>query len=313
MSDKYTNRTGISSCIADAIQSYNEDYDSVGWQSVTSLIDSPRAVLLKQRHGEKITEDVADLIWSFFGNMGHLIAERNASLGSMAERRFLLKYKDKEISFKPDLLERDPNEFNVFELNDFKFTSVYVLKNALAGNPKIEWVRQMNFYVWSLKQLGYEVSKIKLHIIARDWRSSEALREHNYPPNQCGVVEVPIWSDEKIKNYIDERIELFKDAEQLSDRDLPFCSQEERWADPDRFAVVKKDGKVSKSSGYKTALPKASSFTDRSEAQLFIQGRKDKDNLEIEYRKGESRRCARGYCKAAPFCNQFKEQISPPF
>nr|BAR33769.1 hypothetical protein [uncultured Mediterranean phage uvMED] len=313
MNKKYTNRTNLSSSIADAIISYNEEYDKVGWQSVTSLIDSPRAVLLQQRHKDKTTEDIADLIWSFFGNMGHLIAERNASIGSMAERRFILKHKDREISFKPDLLERDPNEFNRFELNDFKFTSVYVLKSALKGYPKIEWVRQMNIYVWALQKLGYEISKINLHIIARDWRSSEAIRELDYPPNQCAVIEVPIWDEEKIQKYIDERIDLFKDVEGLSDDDLPFCSQEERWADPDRFAVVKKDSTASKSTGYRKALPKASSFTDRSEAQMFIQNREDRDTLEIEYRKGESRRCQRGYCKAAPFCNQFQEEINPPF
>ena len=63
---KYTNNTNISSSIADAVESFNEDYDSVGWQSVTSLIDAPRAKLLRERHSDKITEDVADLLWSFF-------------------------------------------------------------------------------------------------------------------------------------------------------------------------------------------------------------------------------------------------------
>ena len=310
---KYTNRTGISSCIADAIESFNEDYDSVGWQSVTSLIDSPRSKLLTQRHQQKITEDVADLLWSFFGNMGHLIAERNASIGSMAERRFLLEHMGKQISFKPDLLERDPNEFNVFELNDFKFTSVYVLKNALDGNVKIEWERQMNIYVWALKQLGYEVSKIKLHIIARDWRSSERLRDSSYPANQCAVVEVDIWEDNKVESYVNSRVKLFKECEDLEDNELPFCTMEERWADADKFAVVKINSVESKTTGYKKALPKAGNFLDRSEAQLFIQSRKDSDELEIEFRKGESRRCERGYCKAAPFCNQFKEEINPPF
>ena len=42
------------------------------------------------------------------------------------------------ISFKPDLLERDPEDFNSFQLNDFKFTSVYVLKSALNGTPKVD-------------------------------------------------------------------------------------------------------------------------------------------------------------------------------
>jgi len=305
----YTNNTNISSSIADAVISFNGDYDNVGWQSVTSLIDSPRAKLLTQRHQEKITEDVADLLWSFFGNMGHLIAERNASLGSMPERRFLLKYMDKDISFKPDLLERDPENFNLFHLNDFKFTSVYALKNAINGNVKQEWVKQMNIYVYALRQLGYIVSKINLHIIARDWRASEKQREQGYPEKQCAVVEIDIWSEEKAKSYLEERINLFSECETKEDDDLPFCTEEERWADPDRWAVVKKNSKASQISGYKKALPKAGSFLSRSEAGFFIANRPDGKDLEIEYRKGESRRCQRGYCKAAPFCNQFKQMM----
>lgn len=304
---KYTNNTNISSSIADAIISFNSDYDNVGWQSVTSLIDSPRAKLLTARHDDKITEDVSNLLWSFFGNMGHLIAERNASLGSMPERRFILNHMGKEISFKPDLLERDPQNFNKFHLNDFKFTSVYALKNALNGNPKIEWVKQMNVYVWALKRLGYIVSKIHLHIIARDWRASESQREQNYPPQQCGVVEVPIWEDKVVEEYINERIQLFIESEDKLDDDLPYCTDDERWADPDRFAVVKKTSKSSPITGYRKALPKAGHFLNRSEAQMFMQNRKDKHELQIEFRRGESRRCQRGYCKAAPFCNQFKE------
>ena len=165
----------------------------------------------------------------------------------------------------------------------------------------------MNVYVWALKRLGYIVSKIHLHIIARDWRASEQQRDRDYPSKQCGVVEVPIWEDKKVEDYINERIKLFIESEDKLDDDLPYCTEEERWADPDRFAVVKKSGKSSPITGYRKALPKAGSFLHRSDAQQFISSRSDKQDLTIEYRKGESRRCQRGYCKAAPFCNQFKE------
>ena len=56
-----------------------------------------RIKILMERNKDKLQEDVADLLWSFFGNMGHLIAERNASVGSMAERRFILKHMNKNI------------------------------------------------------------------------------------------------------------------------------------------------------------------------------------------------------------------------
>lgn len=309
---KFTNRTGLSDSIAEAVKQFYNDYDKVGWKSVTSLIDSPRCQLLTERHSDKITEDVSDLLWSFFGNMGHLIAERNTDANSIAERRFIYKHEGKDISFKPDLLERDPHDYNSFQLNDFKFTSVYVLKSAMQGNPKKEWVRQMNFYVWGLRKLGFNITKIKLHIIARDWRASEKLRDPMYPAQACGVVEVPIWDEEKADRYCTARINLHKESELLEDDKLPKCTEEERWADPNRWAVVKKSSKASTTTGYKKALPKAL-FLDRSEAQQFISERKDKEELEVEFRKGESRRCSNGYCKAAQWCNQFKQDISPAF
>jgi|TARA_Y100000289_G_scaffold33336_1_gene32953 hypothetical protein len=310
---KLTNRTGLSDSIAEAVKQFHNEYDKVGWKSVTTLIDSPRCKLLTERHDDQIQEDVSDLLWSFFGNMGHLIAERNTDPNSIAERRFIYKHGDKQISFKPDLLERDPDDYNSFQLNDFKFTSVYILKSAVQGNPKKEWVRQMNFYVWCLGKLGFNITKIKLHVIARDWRASEKLREKFYPEQACAVVEVPIWNKEKAEAYCLERIRIHEEAEQLDDNDLPKCSEEERWADPDRWAVVKSSSKASSTTGYKKALPKATSFQTRSDAKHFIIQRNDKEDLEIEFRKGESRRCSNGYCKATAWCNQFKEEIAPAF
>ena len=310
---KYTNKTGLSQSIADAIIAFAGDYDKVGWQSVTTLIDAPRAQLLRQRHEDEITEDIADLLWIFFGNMGHLIAERYADAGSIAEKRFILNFMDVELSLKPDLLARDPNEFNVFELQDFKFTSIYVLKAALQGRVKIEWERQMNVYVWALRKLGVEINKISLQVIARDWRGSEALREVGYPATPCGVIKIGIWDEKKAEDYITERINLYKKCMELSDDDLPECTQEERWADPDRWAIVKASSVESKNSGYRKALPKASGFLSRSEAALFMSKRDDYKDLLIEYRKGESRRCQRGYCKVASHCSQFRTSIAPAF
>jgi hypothetical protein len=303
----------MSSSLRDAIIAFSEDYDKVGWQSVTTLIDSPRAQLLQQRHADEITEDVSDLIWLFFGNMGHLIAERNASAGAMSEQRFIEEVCGKQVSFKPDLLTKDPERPGYWRLHDFKITSVYVLKDAVNnGRVKHEWECQLNVYAYLLQLVGIKVSSICLEIIGRDWRQSEAMREHDYPSSQFHAQKVPMWDMQETKEYIEERVKLFEKCEKMKDSDLPHCSESERWADPDRWAVVKVNGKVGVQ-GYKKALPKASGFRTRADALAFLSNRKDHKELEIEYRKGESRRCERGYCKAAPFCSQYQEEINPPF
>lgn len=310
---KITNNKGMSKSLYDAIVSISSDYDKVGWMSVTTLIDAPRSKILEQRHADDIIEDASDLIWSFIGSLGHLIAERNASVGAMAEQRFIEEVAGKPISFKPDLLTKDESRPGYWVLDDFKVTSVYVLKDAVnSGKVKKEWERQLNVYSYLLSIVGIKVSKIQLQIIGRDWRQSELMREHNYPPSQFHVQPVRQWDNKEAEQYLIERIELFKACEKLADDELPECTQEQRWADPDRWAICKAGGKVGMQ-GYKKALPKASKFLSRSEAAQFMAQRKDYADLEIEYRRGESRRCERGYCNAAPFCNQFRETIKPAF
>lgn len=334
---KYTNNLGLSNAVAKAIIAFSSDYDKVGWKSVTTLIDSPRAQLLRERHDDEIVEDVSELIWSFFGNMGHLIAERHAGQDVIAEQRFVHTILGKEISLKPDRLEKDIGAVPItWTLRDFKVTSVWILKKAFKKEVKQEWERQMNMYACLLEILGFPISGIKLEIIGRDWRMSESRQSYDYPKTQACVLDVPIWTKEKQMAYMVERINLFKRCEGLPDNELPKCTADERWADPDRFAVVKKKSAKSKASGYKSAVQGGASFKSNSEAMAFIQkirtpkiasknpkpetvekatkeAEKKADELEVEFRRGESKRCERGYCKAAPWCNQFREEIKPAF
>lgn len=335
---RYTNETGLSNALAKAIIAFNEDYDKAGWKSVTTLIDAPRSKILTERHFDEITEDVSELIWSFFGNMGHLIAERNAGQNVLAEQRMVHEILGKEISLKPDRLEKDIGALpTTWTLRDFKVTSVWVLKSCSQGYVKREWENQLNSYAYILELLGFPISCMKLEVIGRDWRLSEQrISPHDYPKCQAAVFDVPIWPKEKQKAYVEERIELYKACELLADDDLPECSMEERWADPDKWVVVKKDSAKSKMSGYRNALPKGT-FDSDSGARAFIAaqgvpkmpasanpkpGTVEKakqaalervNSLEVEYRPAESKRCERGYCKAAPWCNQYNQKIKPKF
>ena len=335
---KYTNDLGLSNAVAKAIMEINEEYDSCGWMSVTGLINPPRVHQLKKRHNDEITEDVADLIWSFFGHMGHLIAERNAGQNVLAEQRFVHEIDGKEISFKPDRLEKNVGSIPAtWTLRDFKITSVYVLKDALKGFVKDEWEKQMNLYVYMLRKEGFTVSSIKLEIIARDWRKGESLHSYDYPKHQTAVVDVPIWSEEKQEAYLKERMKVHLEAESDSDEELSECTHEERWATHDEWAVVKKDSKPSGQTGLKKALKRAGHFRSNAEAEAFINAKiekmkesksknpkpetlkkleeaaeKERASLEVEFRKGTSKRCE-DYCTAKPFCNQYREQINPAF
>ena len=334
---KYTNKHGISEAIYNAIVRYASEYDKVGWRSVTTLCDSPRVKILEERHNNEIEIDVADMIWLFFGSMAHKMAEDDSGKNVIAEQRFIQKVIGKDISFKPDRLERNSGSPVTWTLRDFKFTSVYILKAAMEGKVKQEWAEQLNLYAYLLSLNGFKVTSIKLEIFGRDWRKSEQIQNAStYPKHPVLVVDVPIWNAEKQQEFLEERIKLYESVENLPDNELPKCSLEERWASQDRYAVVKKTSAISKSSGWRKALPKASYFATRSEAQAFIdekrkvkiktkkkpdpekmqklidEANKVADQLEIEFRRGESKRCEQ-YCPVQQFCNQYKSEINPPF
>jgi len=336
---KYTNKHGLSNAISRAIISINNDYDVVGWKSVTTLVDSPRCKILCERHREEIVTDVADLYWSFIGNMGHILAERGAAPGALVEQRQIVKILGKDISFKPDSLEKDIGSLPItWTLRDFKFTSIWTYKKAMQGFIKEDWVKQMNLYVYLLEEIGFPISSVQLEICGRDWRMVERIQSpHDYPERQSGVVDVPIWSKVEQEEYIESRVALYKECEELADNDLPKCSHEERWAKPDRWAVVDKTKPVDKRTGLRPSLPRAASFMSDSDARAFIAKRRipkpstaknpkpetiakalakaneDADRLMVEYRKSKSTRCEDGYCEATKWCNQFHEEVKPAF
>jgi len=100
------------------------------------------------------------------------------------------------------------------------------------------------------------------------------------------------------------RVKAFEAAWNLPDEELPYCTIEERWGDPDRYAVKKIGGKA--------CLPHAGNFESASLAEQFRRARPDAAQCGVEFRPGCSKRCER-YCEVAPFCNQYNETIKPAF
>ena len=78
-----------------------------------------------------------------------------------------------------------------------------------------------------------------------------------------------------------------------NDDDLPFCTDEERWQRPSKFAVGKKKTK--------RALRVLDSH-EEAEDWMVTTGKGEY----IEERPGQAIRCE-NYCDVAPFCNQWKE------
>lgn len=277
---KITNRLNLPAPLKSAIE--NDPYVKVGDISVSSLSKSPRQYWLERRHADEIEEDASDRIWSLLGQIGHKILERSDTDNHITEERMTAEVNGWVLSGQPDLLGPDGT------LDDYKFTSVWTVKEA-----KPEWEQQLNCYAWLYRQHGFEVERLRIIAILRDWSKRQAHREPDYP--QVGVVvrEVPLWPEQEQRLVISKAIGDIRIEAALADDELSACTAAERWQRPDLWAVKKK--------GNKRALRV---YGTPEAAADYIAESPGTEKLEIEFRPGESVKCE-SYCSVQKWCSQY--------
>jgi hypothetical protein len=286
---KFTNRTNLPDAIIQAIK--NDDYTKGKSDiSITGLISPARKRVLLKKFDEQIECDYADKINILMGQVMHGILER-ANKAALAEERFYLDLEGITISGEMDAVYEDSGL-----LQDYKLTSLYQVKD---GKVSEEYEAQLNCYAYLLKygyrlkdeqriQVNYKINKMQDVFLLKDWSKPKALRDPKIPKYQCVIIDVPMWGDDKTLQYIVSRINAHKAA----NKKLPDCTLEERWAEPDKWAVMKPGAKKS-----------IKNHEDKAEAELHAV----KVGAEVQFRPGSSSRCEGGYCDAASVCEQFKK------
>ena len=262
--------------------------------SVTQLIDSPRILLMRERHKEELTTDAMDMVWALFGTAVHAVLEGAVGENVVKEKRL---YRDIDGWVLSGQVDQYEIKDNALRITDYKVTSVWsVIFN------KQEWVNQLNVYAYLLEmEEQIPVNSIQICAILRDWNRREASLRPDYPQTPIAIVDIPLWSLEERTAYVEDRIALHQNARQLFDLNdgMVLCTKDEMWSKPDVYAVKKPSNKKAKKR-----------FEDRENAEQFLDNLKDKHLYEIEFRAGESARCKNNYCGVADFCNQYKETIN---
>ena len=151
-------------------------------------------------------------------------------------------------------------------ISDFKFTSVW---SYIYSSRKIEWEQQLNLYSYLYQSAGFEVDKLQIIAIFRDWSTSKSKYEKNYP-RQIEIIPLEKWDLSWCHHFIINKLCKLEMALKLSDDSIPECSPQERWQDPLKYAVMKK--------GNKRALKL---FDSKGSATRFISSHKDKKKLYI--------------------------------
>jgi hypothetical protein len=273
-----TNKLNLPQSLFDAVK--NDPYDNGGvWRSVTQLISPPKAVVLRKRHEHEIEEDVADRLYSLYGQIVHSILER-ANTKDLVEERLFMEVCGKRISGGADILQLSSGQ-----LSDWKFSTVW----KAVKSPK-EWEEQINLLALLFEANGREVKSGEIILLMRDHSKQRAKRGGEYPAFPVQRIPITLWPKATQVAFLHARVVAHLNAES----NLPDCSQEERWGSDPVFAVMKE--------GRKSAVRL---FPSRDGAEGFLAARKGNGHSIIE-RPGENVRCD-GYCGAAPFCEQYQK------
>jgi len=271
--------------------------------SVTALTKPPRIVQLERRHQDyflnlPMDEDQMDKqLPSFKGNAIHrrfemmlkYFKQSRSNSGYLIEQRVFDRIRDRLIVGKFDVYKNSA-------LYDIKTTSVwkYIFKQFK------DWEEQLNLYAWFCTSRGIDIKVLYVIAWLMDW-DKYRINQDDYPKKEIVQILLDnLWSPEEQKKHLDYLIDRQKANEDRSDDDLDFCTDEERWAKPDQFAVKAPEGK--RAIRVLDTEAKAKEYIKRSKKP-----KKEKETWSIECRKGGCMRCE-GYCKVNIFCNQYQAE-----
>lgn len=290
--------------LRDSIFEYTRSYSNWGSDySITSLIRAPREIMLQNRHKAEIdaqpfTHELLERnLKSFRGTAIHNHFEymlrrhinKNRDAGYEIEARVWDRINDRKISGKFDA-------FKDGILYDFKTTSVW---KRIMGTWK-DFECQLNMYDYLLHTCNVEVTRLEIIAWYMDWDKDKLWKDPEYPKQEIEQVVIENkWTRDAQKDYLWKRIELMKDNEELPDDDLDECTDDETWAKPTVYAVMRP--------GQKKAV-KAAGLTSRKKAWHYIRNvsnADDKDTFYVQKRFGARTKCE-NFCSAAPFCNQYQ-------
>ena len=248
-----------------------------GQISVTELIDAPKIRALKIAHFHELEEDASDRIWALLGTATHAILERADTSNHLSEEKLVTEIDGYRVTGTPDLLGADGT------LHDYKVVSVY---SFLLGE-KESWVNQLNCYAHLYRLHGFEVKKLQIIAILRDWMRSKA-NEPDYPKCPILVRNIPLWQPITAEVYIEDRLALHQMAD---DGVVPLCDSEERWERPTTYALTK--------IGNKRATRV---FNDKDMAFSLLKTPEYEKGYEVTTRPGASIRCL-DFCLVRNFCD----------
>lgn len=279
---KVTNKLNLPAAFVNAVSTNR--HNAAGCFSATTLNKGAKEIILSDRHFDEITVDAADSVWAVWGTAVHALLE------SQPDNNFHEEYFKVPVSNSFVTGQVDSYDMENGVINDWKTASVWKVQ----FNDFSDWRRQGLTYAWLLQQSGLDVKKCRFVALLKDHSKTKAKNDSSYPQSPVFIYEFDVTAAdmEETAARILTKVQEIESAYKLDDDAIEPCSAEERWADGEKWAVMK--------NGRKTAIKLFDNSAD-ADAMAGEMG----NAYYVEHRPAISRKCG-DYCKCKDFCNFYK-------
>ena len=138
-----------------------------------------------------------------------------------------------------------------FDLYDKKEDAIIDHKTTISGGWNMrhkkekKWILQLNIYR-KLFDIHYGHAPKHLYVIGwiTDWRKNRIMSDPLYPRSMFPVHDVPLMDPNEVRDYIQLRINDIIQYKDVDIKDMPYCSEENRWQNETTWKIIKlnKDG-----------------------------------------------------------------------
>ena len=279
---KVSNRLHLPEAFVKAVSTTR--HNAPGCFSATTLNKGAKEIILTDRHFDEITVDAADSVWAVWGTAVHALLESQPD-NNFHEESFKVPVGNSFVTGQVD--SYDMEHATIF---DWKTASVWKVQFADFS----DWYKQGMTYAWLLKQSGLEVRHCVFIALLKDHSKTKAKTDASYPQSPVFKYEFDVTDEElaQTEARIIAKVVEIENAYKLGDDDIEPCSAEERWADGEKWAVMK--------NGRKTAVKV---FDNQQDADAMA-GELGNSHY-VEHRPAISRKCGE-YCSCKEFCNFYK-------
>lgn len=292
---KLTNALNLPTPFVDAV---NQEYQyTPDRYSVTQILQDPTKVVLERRFNDEKTQDVADMVWLIFGSAVHSILENSqAEECEHKEQKLECSMKNgKTLSGIFDLYNEETQT-----VTDYKTASVW---KAIHGDWE-DYRKQLLCYCYILRRNGKPATNGRIVALLKDHSKTKAKVDFEYPRHPVVVVDFE-FSEQDFKDIEEEletRLAVLNTLEKYETDNLPPCSEEFRWNDGEKFAVMKNNNKRA-----------ARVLDNESDAKAYISEHEgDGCKYTIQRREGLDRRCE-DYCDVCEFCPYYQSKHGGKF